>query len=933
MISTVLACVLAASGIFAVAAPAAAATEDPSDVTSYAPDGTIDVARTAIATASNAEQAWPPSKLTDGDTGTSAVNLWVAADTGVDAGGWVNLALKETSTVRRVVVFPRGDAGFYGIYFPTDYTVTLLDDSGATVAQKEITHDDVFDSVVTKPDIIDFATPVDAIQVRIDVIKRQSREGGVLQFAEVGVFADGTDDGTEPGGDPGTGGDPLFSYQPTGTEDLALAGRVSASSSYEMPGETWSAAFAANGVSGTADGWSTDPYAKVSDPNTDATLDVDLRCAADVSRIVVFPREKDFPKDYSIEVSADGASWNTVGQSLGNASTQKDPQVFDLASDTSARYVRLQVDTRNGPDGRDGYLVQLSEIAVFGTGGACVNQVKPALELEPGASDASWFESIGTPASELTVSSSNRDVATVDSDGTITAVAAGTATVTVTSGGQTLTVPVTVSDDIQRVGDDFEVTVFWPPTVDYVNDEQYKNLADAGIDIVQNAQIETAAPEQNLKMAALADKYGMQILVQDNTVSPGSMSAAEAQAWAERYTNVPGVGGFFLVDEPGDATQYAQAFKAIRDVAPEYYSHLNFLPYWAYGSLDASKAAMQSWLDSTSPRTIDDPDYLMYDLYPFSTSATSYEGLFTGLNATRELGLKNDIKTATYLQSIGIPGNLRRPNADEIRYEANMAMAYGYKQLSYFTWWTPTNRSEPFTDGIMTADGQKTDLYEPVKQLNSEIHALGPTLMNLDAKEVYLTGTNTYGQPTVPSDYFVQSQGSGDLVVSHLVDRASGDDYLFVVNNSFTDEQDVSLTIGDSVTAVREVSRTDGTLGAPVALADAAQPREVFQARAARALDATAASELARHLDPSEGVLYKLVRDDDGDGTDPGGNGSTPGNGSGPGAGGTASTPSGGLANTGSETPWGILIASGLLVAAGFMLTVLRRRSRVRRAR
>src|SRR5690606_19005869 len=152
------------------------------------------------------------------------------------------------------------------------------------------------------------------------------------------------------------------------------------------------------------------------------------------------------------------------------------------------------------------------------------------------------------------------------------------------------------------------------------------------------------------------------------------------------------------------------------DLAPEYHTHLNFFPYFFYGSIAANNAQMQAWAEAVGKR-----DYLMYDMYPFrDNGAFDAAGFHANLDAVRRLGLANEMRTGNYLQSVGIPGNLRRPTPDEIRFEVNATLAYGFKQLSWFTWWQPTNRGEVFTEAIMTADGQKTDLYEPVKQLNSE---------------------------------------------------------------------------------------------------------------------------------------------------------------------------------------------------------------------
>ncbi|MFC4138257.1 MULTISPECIES: discoidin domain-containing protein [unclassified Microbacterium] len=824
LLATAVALVIAIPSIIGFSVPMAVAAEDPADLSSYAPPGTVNIGPNAQVLTDTAQQLAP--RLVDTDLGESPMRLWVAGNLGADAGGQVTLTLRKTAAVHRVVVFPRADPGFYGVYFPIDYTVSLLDAAGASLWSTRITHPDSPENIIDAPDVVDLPTPTEARQVRIDVLKRQAREGGIFQLSEVAVFAD------PPA--------PPVDYQPAGTINLARTSAVTASSSYEKPDETWSAAFAVNGVDGPADGWSTDPYERNQDPLKPAAVTLQLRCTSDLARVVVYPRQANFPKDLGIDVSSDGTTWTSIGRSLGNPGIQDEPQVFDAPAGTTARFVRLNVETRNGPSGNDGYLAQISELAAFGTAENCVTLVKPALLLEPGMTDDSWFDAL-TPASTYSVSSSKPQVATVDSSGAITARKKGTTAVTLKAGEHTLTVPVTVVPQVERVGDEFSISAFWPPTVDHVDDEQYRNMADAGIDLIENVQAETITTEQNLKLAALAHEYGMQIVAQDGAVSPSltTMSAADAAAYAKRFMNVPGIGGVFLVDEPADATDYAQSYNAIREAAPEYYPHLNFFPYNVYGSASDGVAAMQKWLDATGSHSIDGPEYLMYDRYPFEVSRTTYEEMFTNLNTVRELGLKNDIKTSTYLQSIGITDYMRRPTAEEIRYEANVALAYGYKQLSYFTWWTPTKRSQDFTDGIMTADGEKTDLYAPVQQLNAEIHALGPTLMRLDAEEVYLAGA-AYGQATVPADWFVQPVSTGDLVISRMVDRKNGDEYLFVVNNSFTDGQDMTLRIGDSVKAVREVKRSNGKTGGRITLSDG--------------------SLLTDRLAASEGVLYKLER-------------------------------------------------------------------------
>lgn len=309
------------------------------------------------------------------------------------------------------------------------------------------------------------------------------------------------------------------------------------------------------------------------------------------------------------------------------------------------------------------------------------------------------------------------------------------------------------------------------------------------------------------------------------------MTDEQIQELVQEYTNVPGVGGFYILDEPWNANPYARIFNAMKAVAPQYYAHLNFLPN-IYGSEEAYERQMSDWLSLTGGQ-----DYLMYDRYPFSWAEGSldYAGMLSNMKSVWKVGLAHNVKTGMYLQSIGVVGNFRRTNPAEIRYEANMAMAYGFKQLSYFTWWTPTNRSENFTNGIITPEGQKTDLYEPVKQLNREIHALGRTLMDLDAKEIYLNG-ETWGQQAVPEHFFVQALSDDNLTFSYMRHKKTGRNYLFVVNNSFSEEKDVTLAFDGAITSLQEVDRQSGSLK-PAALKD---------------------GKLSLHLPKGEGYLFAL---------------------------------------------------------------------------
>ena len=294
------------------------------------------------------------------------------------------------------------------------------------------------------------------------------------------------------------------------------------------------------------------------------------------------------------------------------------------------------------------------------------------------------------------------------------------------------------------------------------------------------------------------------------------MSDEEIQSVIKEYTNVPGVGGFYIRDEPYNANPLAPAYRAIKKAAPDAYPYLNFLPN-IYGSAQAYERQMNDWVN-LAQRDGDKLEYLTYDRYPFGDAPDSldYNGMLYNMRSVWKVGLDNNVKTGLYIQSIGRldangnPGGFRRTNGNEIRYEVFSALAFGFKQLSYFCWFTPTGRTENFTNAIITPDGEKTDLFEPVKKLNGEVLKIGPTLMKLEAREIYLSGSNTYGQQSVPDDFFVHSQTNDNLTFSYMTDRETGRNYLMVVNNSFTAEKDISLKFDDAVTEIQEVNKDTG---------------------------------------------------------------------------------------------------------------------------
>lgn len=218
---------------------------------------------------------------------------------------------------------------------------------------------------------------------------------------------------------------------------------------------------------------------------------------------------------------------------------------------------------------------------------------------------------------------------------------------------------------------------------------------------------------------------------------------------------------------------------------------------------------MEEFVDTVGASNL---GYLCYDQYPMVYSRGINTGYYRNKELIRAMGLKKGVFTASFLQSFGIPSSYRRPNENELRLNVYTSIAYGAKALFWFNWWTPTNQVDgtKFDNGIIDPNGNKTDLFTPVKNLNGEVMKLGPKLMSLTSQAVYHSGAVEAGSQSVPSTFFWKPTANSCNVLISYFKNAANRKYIMVVNKSCTDAATFSFEVNPKPTAVTEVSKTTG---------------------------------------------------------------------------------------------------------------------------
>lgn len=626
--------------------------------------------------------------------------------------------------------------------------------------------------------------------------------------------------------------------------NLAVYKAVTSSSSYEKINEGWGAELLVDGDKtgpnppGIANnGWTTLPAKGQPPEGSPAWVKIDLGAVFNTDQIVLWPRSDNgvnniglgFPVDFKVIASIDDENW-TVLNTFADYPTPTTGQSLELNYDgTKTRFVKVEA-TKLQQDDRGQVVMQFREIEVFMansnmTDQEIVDEDYEYLDIYPTQELVSSIKlpTIGPFGSTISWSSSDLDVVSHTGKvkrpqpGSPVAEVVLTATVRKGAVSRDKTFFVTVKPHKLReeqTEDEFLIGIFWPPTWEYTNDQQYQWIKEANVDILQNvlgSGLDTE--ERNMKMLDLAERYGLKVSVADPRIRGTDEEIKEV---VETYKDYWATGGYYIRDEPGigELSREAHIYKEVLRHDNTKNPYVNLFPN-IYGK-EYESGYVRAWIEEVGSENL---RYLSYDNYPFLANDGFDNNYYDTADIIRRVGLEYDIKTASYLQSIGYgssPSNVhhRTPSEADLRFSAYSYLAYGFKYVTWFTYWTPTNRGEYFEDAIIDPNGNKTVRYEPFKQINGEMKQLGKTLIKLDAVEVFHTGETmpTPSTKLLPDNFYVQPVNSNDeMIVSYMLHKENGKSYVMVVNKSLKEAKDFNLKVDSAVAGLKEISKIDGS--------------------------------------------------------------------------------------------------------------------------
>lgn len=297
---------------------------------------------------------------------------------------------------------------------------------------------------------------------------------------------------------------------------------------------------------------------------------------------------------------------------------------------------------------------------------------------------------------------------------------------------------------------EFVIVAYPGPPLAEVNAARYREIAEAGIDVIVPGN-GTFTAAQNLRAMDLAQAAGLRVIPIDTRIYPfhpagvRSVDEPTLKAVVTDYRDHPAFAGYTIKDEP--SADLFPALQRLRDRLlekdPDHEPFINLFP--SYGSpaqlgIADFRAYVRRYLETVKPRV------LSYDFYPLRNEVTVDAGWFNDLTIVRDEARRANISFWVFMQSEGIKGYLRVPNRAEVFWQASTALAYGARGICWFTYWTPPPDQgmppiegqapvfmEQHYGGMLDTNGVRTPVYDYVRAANTFLHCAGRALLDWDS--------------------------------------------------------------------------------------------------------------------------------------------------------------------------------------------------------
>ena len=246
--------------------------------------------------------------------------------------------------------------------------------------------------------------------------------------------------------------------------------------------------------------------------------------------------------------------------------------------------------------------------------------------------------------------------------------------------------------------------------------EDYRAMRDAGFDVSVDGYDSIGEITLSLNRAR---QVGIKLMVAGRQIMDFPAETAEA------IRNHPALFGYMLGDEPrmADFDTYKHRYHAIRAADSTHLCYQNLFPYYGDELLETIGAASyEEYLGKFSEIPLPQISFDFYPIWDYDIRPTWY---YT-LEAVRRESLRTGVPFWAFVLStphVGYP----QPTLEMLRLQIYSNLAYGAQAIQYFTFRTPPpDDTYDYHNGPITLEGQKTETYNIVRDMNRELHEVIP---------------------------------------------------------------------------------------------------------------------------------------------------------------------------------------------------------------
>lgn len=319
-----------------------------------------------------------------------------------------------------------------------------------------------------------------------------------------------------------------------------------------------------------------------------------------------------------------------------------------------------------------------------------------------------------------------------------------------------------------RTGDDIDAVV--------------ARLADLGLNAFEcNTPLEYAAQdlthEERTRALEASAKHGLRLFVTDHKRLTGVADPTReaVESVVRDYSRYPALGGYYVWDEPGPAQFPAvrKIYDVLRELDPSRLPLNAMVPsYGPHHYPDDYPEFARQFLDTV------DPPVISFDFYGLSQPPDDRAApiaispdLYRDLDLWSSLARDRD-KPLWFYPSSCHWATIVRPTAATLRFQVYTAAAYGAKGIQYFVARSFTGDKIDFVDAPLSPDGTPGATYDAFKEVNRELAAIGPALMQLEKDRVIHTDPVPHGAAPLRGGHAGILGADNDLILGFLRDPA-----------------------------------------------------------------------------------------------------------------------------------------------------------------